>query len=122
MAHEFGILSNQVCPGISDDVPNMGGLFRQAGSRTAWEGKGHVPIPYPGFMTGARATITGFDVLPLEGPPHRSIPNTGPGTGSDPAAVKAALKFLAQPQDRPFLLVLSLLNPHEAIGRHHAFA
>jgi arylsulfatase A-like enzyme len=113
MPHEMGILSNRVCPGIPDDIPNMGDLFRAAGYRTAWAGKWHVPVPYPGFMTGPRATIPGFDVLPLEGPPHRSLPNTGPGMGSDPTTTKAALKFLAQPQDRPFLLVVSLLNPHD---------
>ena len=113
MPHEMGILSNRVCPGIPEDIPNMGGLFRAAGYRTAWAGKWHVPAPYPGFMTGPRATIPGFDVLPLEGPTHRSIPNTGPGMGSDPTTTKATLKFLAQPQDRPFLLVFSLLNPHD---------
>ncbi len=113
MPHEMGILSNRICPGIPDDIPNMGDLFRAAGYRTAWAGKWHVPAPYPGFMTGPRATIPGFDVLPLEGPKHRSIPNTGPGMGSDPTTTKAVLKFLAQPQDRPFLLVFSLLNPHD---------
>jgi len=33
--------------------------------------------------------------------------------GSDPTTTKAALKFLAKPQDQPFLLVVSLLNPHD---------
>lgn len=113
MPHELGIYSNNKCPGIPDGIPNMGGLFRSAGYRTAWAGKWHVPAPYPGFLTGPRAKIPGFDVLPLEGPPHRSIPNTGPGMGSDPTTTKAALKFLAQSQDRPFLLVVSLLNPHD---------
>jgi arylsulfatase A-like enzyme len=95
------------------DIPNMGDLFRMAGYRTAWAGKWHVPAPYPGFMTGSRAEIPGFDVLPLKGPPHRSLPNTGPGMGSDPTTTNATLSFLDQPQDRPFLLVFSLLNPHD---------
>jgi len=113
MPHELGIYSNKKCPGIPDGIPNMGDLFRSAGYRTAWAGKWHVPTPYPGFLTGPRAKIPGFNVLPLEGPPHRSIPNTGPGMGSDPTTTKAALKFLAQTQNRPFLLVVSLLNPHD---------
>ncbi|HUV67444.1 MAG TPA: sulfatase-like hydrolase/transferase [Sedimentisphaerales bacterium] len=113
MPHELGIYSNNKCPGIPDGIPNMGDLFRAAGYRTAWAGKWHVPAPYPGFLDGARAKIPGFDVLPLEGPPHRSIANTGPGMGSDPTTTKAALKFLTQPQDQPFLLVVSLLNPHD---------
>ena len=113
MPHELGIYSNNKCPGIPDGTANMGDLFRAAGYTTAWAGKWHVPAPYPGFMTGPRAKIPGFDVLRLEGPKHRSIPNTGPGMGSDPTTTKAALKFLAKPQDRPFLLVVSLLNPHD---------
>jgi len=113
MPHELGILSNRVCPGIPDTVPHMGGLFRAAGYRAAWAGKWHVPAPYPGFLKGPRARIPGFDVLPLEGPAHRSIPNTGPGMGSDPTTTKAAVKFLGQTQDKPFLLVVSLLNPHD---------
>ena len=113
MPHELGIYSNRICPGIPEGIPNMGALFRAAGYRAAWAGKWHVPVPYPGFLTGPKAEIPGFDVLRLEGPPHRSMPNTGPGMGSDPTTTKAALKFLAQPQDRPFLLVVSLLNPHD---------
>lgn len=113
MPHELGIYSNRKCPGIPDAVPHMGGVFRAAGYRTAWAGKWHVPAPYPGFLTGPRAKIPGFDVLPLKGPAHRSIPNTGPGMGSDPTTTKAALEFLGQTQNRPFLLVVSLLNPHD---------
>ncbi|TWU40621.1 sulfatase family protein [Novipirellula artificiosorum] len=113
MPHEMGILSNNICPGIPQDIPNMGDLFRKAGYRTAWAGKWHVPAPYPGFMTGPRSGIPGFDVLKLDGPVHRSIPSTGPGMGSDPTTTKATLDFLDQPQDRPFLLVCSLLNPHD---------
>jgi len=33
--------------------------------------------------------------------------------GSDPTTTKAALKFLNQHHNRPFLLVVSLLNPHD---------
>lgn len=113
MPHELGILSNQINPGIPNDIPTLGDIFRTAGYRTAWAGKWHIPAPYPGFLSGDRAKIPGFDVLPLEGPAHRSVPNTGPGTGSDPTTTKAALKFLAEPQEKPFMLVVSLLNPHD---------
>lgn len=113
MPHELGILSNQINPGIPDNIPTLGDTFRQAGYRTAWAGKWHIPAPYPGFLTGERAKIPGFDVLPMEGPAHRSNPDVGPGTGSDPTTAKAALKFLGERHDRPFMLVVSFLNPHD---------
>lgn len=113
MPHELGILSNQINPGIPEDIPTLGDVFRQAGYRTAWAGKWHIPAPYPGFLAGERARIPGFDALPLDGPGHRSNPDVGPGMGTDPITTKAALKFLAEPQERPFLLVVSLLNPHD---------
>jgi arylsulfatase A-like enzyme len=113
MPHELGILSNQINPGIPGDIPTLGDVFRQAGYRTAWAGKWHIPAPYPGFLAGDRAKIPGFDVLPLEGPGHRSNPNIGPGMGSDPATAKAALKFLSERQEKPFMLVVSFLNPHD---------
>jgi arylsulfatase A-like enzyme len=113
MPHELGILSNQINPGIPDNVPTLGDTFRRAGYRTAWAGKWHIPAPYPGFLTGDRAKIPGFDVVPLEGPGHRANTSIGPGMGSDPATAKAALKFLAEPHERPYLLVVSFLNPHD---------
>jgi len=112
MPHELSIFDNG--KGIPAGVPTMGGLFRKAGYQTAWAGKWHVPTPYPGFNTDRqRGGPRGFDVLPLEGPKHRSNPDVAPGMGSDPATVKAALKFLRQPHEKPFLLTVSLLNPHD---------
>ena len=113
MPHELGIYSNNKDPGIPSSVVTLGEIFRAAGYQTAWAGKWHVPAPYPGFMSGPRATIPGFDVLPLEGPPHRGNTNTAPGLGSDPAVTAAAIKFLQQPHPQPFLLTLSILNPHD---------
>ena len=93
-------------------MPTMGEIFRKAGYHTAWAGKWHVPAPYPGFNSDRqKGGPRGFEVLALEGPKHRSNPNVGPGMGSDPATVKAALKFLRQPHDTPFLLTVSLAQP-----------
>ena len=112
MPHELNIFDNG--KGIPKEVPTMGEIFRKAGYETAWAGKWHVPTPYPGFNNDRQqGGPRGFEVLPLEGPKHRSNPNVGPGMGSDPATVKAALKFLRQPHDKPFLLTVSLLNPHD---------
>jgi arylsulfatase A-like enzyme len=113
MPHELGIYGNtkQHCPGIPSSIVTVGDVFRSAGYETVWAGKWHVPDPYPGFQ--ANGSIPGFDVLPLEGPKHRSNTNTAPGLGSDPATTKAAVKFLEQPHAKPFFLTVSILNPHD---------
>ena len=113
MPHELGIFGNtrQNCPGIPASVPTVGEAFQAAGYETAWAGKWHVPEPYPGFR--AKAKIPGFDVLPLEGPKHRSNTNTAPGLGSDPATTRAAVRFLEQRHPKPFFLIVSILNPHD---------
>jgi arylsulfatase A-like enzyme len=111
MPHELNIFNNHRAI-IPDSVPTMGEIFRKAGYRTAWAGKWHVPVPYPAFG-GSKFQPRGFEVLPLDAPKHRSNPNVGPGMGSDPATVKAAVKFLSEPQAQPFLLTVSLLNPHD---------
>lgn len=112
MPHELNICGNG--KPIPSSVPTMGEVFRKAGYATAWAGKWHVPTPYPGFNDDRqRGGPRGFEVLPLEGPKHRSNPEVAPGMGSDPATVKAALKFLRRPHDQPFLLTVSLLNPHD---------
>lgn len=113
MPHEMKIYSNTDDPGIPSSMVTMGDIFRAAGYQTAWAGKWHVPVAYPGFLSGPRATIPGFDVLPLEGPGHRSNKDTAPGLGSDPVATAAAIKFLQQPHTKPFLLTVSILNPHD---------
>lgn len=112
MPHELKVFENG--KSIPKDALSMGEIFRNGGYQTAWAGKWHVPIPYPGFNKNRqKGGPRGFVVLPLEGPKHRSNPNVGPGIGSDPATVKAALKFLRQTHEQPFLLAVSLLKPHD---------
>lgn len=110
MPHQLNIFNNGAT--IPENVQTIGEILRKSGYRTAWAGKWHLPVSYPGFGE-AKSKPRGFDVLPLEGPKHRSNPAVGPGTGSDPATVQAAVKFLSETNAQPFLLTVSLLNPHD---------
>ena len=93
-------------------VPTMGELFRAAGYETAYAGKWHLQVAFPAFKGGQ---TPGFDVLPLAGrDPHKiDKDKDGKGLTVDPNTADAAIKFLRQPHDRPFLLVVSILNPHD---------
>ena len=88
---------------IREDVPTLGEVFSTAGYETAYAGKWHLPEAY---VTGDR--MRGFRNLP--------VPLEGPwwlGTHIDDAVVDRAEAFLRQPHDRPFLLTVSLHNPHD---------
>ncbi|MFZ5828871.1 MAG: sulfatase, partial [Planctomycetota bacterium] len=112
MAHELGIYGNFDAELSEKDVPTMGDLFRAAGYETAYAGKWHLQAPFPAFKNGK---IPGFEVLPLSGKdPHTlDLEKEGKGLTVDPNAADAAIRFLKQPHERPFLLVASILNPHD---------
>jgi arylsulfatase A-like enzyme len=113
MPHQMGITSNKNKPTIPSSVATLGDMFRAAGYETQWAGKWHLPAAFPGYMSAAKASIPGFDVLRLEGAPPRTRTDTAPGLGGDPATVDAAVKFLQQSHSRPFFLTVSILNPHD---------
>jgi len=78
---------SKVTPEIVQNT--MGQIFAKAGYETVYGGKQHVPV---------KIEAAGF----------RDIgPNAGPGL------VDASVKFLRQPHERPFLMVASLINPHD---------
>ena len=94
--HETGVTDNtQMYTGETLDpaqFPTMGTYFRRGGYRTAYFGKWH--LCYDGDDTEAH----GFELCDRQ--------------QRDTVTADHAVKFLSEPQDRPFLLVLSFLNPH----------
>jgi len=98
MPHETGVNVNDLS--IDPAIQNMGMIFRQAGYETAWTGKWHLPRGFP-----RTTTIPGFDYLPVK-------PNSLGAKTDDPIADEA-IKFLRKKHDHPFLLCVSLQNPHD---------
>lgn len=90
----------------------LGELFQAAGYETAYAGKWHLQAPFPAFK-GRK--IPGFAMLPLAGSDPGTVnqAKVGKGLTVDPNTADAAIKFLRQPHPKPFLLVASLLNPHD---------
>jgi arylsulfatase A-like enzyme len=76
--------------------PCMATLFRDAGYRTAYFGKWHLPYSYP--STEGAASINGFDHMATE--------------IVDVETADHVNAFLSQPHDAPFFAVASFLNPH----------
>lgn len=77
----------------------MGTVFRDAGYRTAYAGKMHLP--------GQQDVLDNVAAYGFE---ERLAPRDN--EGREPA-VEACEAFLKTPHDKPFLLVASLINPHD---------
>ena len=103
MPHAVGVNVNSDRPDAS--VPNLGHLFRQAGYYTAWAGKWGMPEGRPKGPDGTQ----GFENLPLGESDARY------GTVGDEAVTDAAVAFISTRERslRPFLLNVSLTNPHD---------
>lgn len=110
--HELGIYGNFDAEIATKGVPTMGELFRAAGYETAYAGKWHLQVPFPSFKG---RTMPGFDVLPLAGRDPHTVDKAKEGRGLtvDPNTADASIKFLRQTHEKPFLLVVSVLNPHD---------
>lgn len=105
LASEIGMESNReekntVPARILENA--MGNVFRRAGYETAYAGKIHLP-GQPGVV--GRVEPYGFESLVPKG-------TDGRVAGRD-EAVEACVKFLGEKRERPFLLVASLINPHD---------
>ena len=99
MPHETGVNVNmqKQKPGI----PTMGGIFGDAGYATAWAGAW-------GRLDDG---ISGFEDLTRD---RRSPKWSGwVGEQLDGAIADQAIEFLRRPHERPFLLGVSLVNPHD---------
>lgn len=91
--HETGVTVNNTRFRIDPkEFPTMGTYFRRAGYQTAYFGKWHLA-----YARNKPATH-GFETLKI-------------GTIDVPTA-EEAVKFLSTKHTRPFLLVVSFLNPH----------
>ena len=100
MPHVTGVNVNGETP--SPSIPNMGQIFREQGYATAWAGKWHLPESYP------QGPIAGFEYLALaEGTKFRL------GSETDGPVADEAIKFLQRGHEKPFLLGVSLHNPHD---------
>jgi arylsulfatase A-like enzyme len=110
--HELGIYGNFDAELSAKGVPTMGELFQAAGYETAYAGKWHLQVPFPSFH-GKK--MPGFEVLPLAGcDPHQTDKaKVGRGLTVDPNTADASIQFLRRPHSKPFLLVVSVLNPHD---------
>ena len=97
----------------------LGELFQAAGYETAYAGKWHLQAGFPGSVDSwGNRKIPGFDVLPIAGKnPYKIDPvKESYGLTVDPNSADAAIKFLRRPHSKPFLLVASILNPHDICG------
>ena len=103
MPHETGVDLNGQTPDPA--IPNLGQIFRDAGYETAWTGKWHLPGSYPRPPDG---TIPGFECLHVPEGTKFML-----GDQTDAAVTDQAVAFLRKKHDRPWLLAVSLHNPHD---------
>lgn len=101
---------------IPEHMPSTGPLFREAGYRTAWTGKWHVRTTFP-KPEAEGGDLPGFEILKSAALPAEARglnePKEGGGAALDAGFADAAISFLHEKQTQPFLLVVSLLNPHD---------
>jgi arylsulfatase A-like enzyme len=99
---------------LNPKVPTLGELFRSAGYETAWAGNWHLPEAYPGARFPNIPPVPpedrGFDFLRFD------VNDKGQeqfGDFTDERIAQAAANFVTKSRTRPFLLGLSLNNPHD---------
>jgi len=89
---------------------SLGRVFRRAGYRTVYGGKTHLPPPQRAATTSsAGKSLRGRDAGGLGAYGFDEVLSRDQ---REPLA-RAAADFLRRPQDRPFLMVVSLINPHD---------
>ncbi len=94
MPHETGVRNN--AKAIVDGMPTMGEIFRNAGYKTVYGGKWHLPKSFDG--------MTAFDKL---------IGGSALGKHMDAPLSSACAKWLRAAPAEPFLMVASFMNPHD---------
>jgi len=112
MPHEVGITRNGDGSPLPADVISMGLVFKDAGYETAYAGKWHLPTYYPAHAVAqTNRLIPGFAVLPLA--PLANKSDMYIGLTVDAGVIAASTKFLQQRHVQPFVLVVSIMNPHD---------
>ncbi len=89
---------------IADGLPSFAAAFKAGGYAAAWAGKWHIPESYP-----QEPEIRGFENLPVED--HLL------GSACDSLATQRAIDYIRRDHDRPWLLGVSLHNPHDICHR-----
>jgi arylsulfatase A-like enzyme len=109
MPHEAGVVYNN--DPLDPAVPTVGELLRASGYHTVWIGKWHLPDSYPNAMKAGQ--VRGFDFKPL---PTGLNTYGGGAVATDPHSANDAyfqLRWNIGEQDRPWMLGVSLHNPHD---------
>lgn len=96
MPHVTGVEING--PTVKQGIANMGDIFRGAGYETAYTGKWHL------------GKESGFDFLR---PDYPDGTNRALGSHTDGFWAGKAVEFLRREHKKPFLLFVSLHNPHD---------
>ena len=93
--HETGIQTNSRNQIDVKKFPCMGTVFKQAGYETGYTGKWHLPI------SSKDSSLHGFDFMGYTDKDRGDFGRAKPG-----------IDFINQKHKNPFLLVVSLMNPH----------
>lgn len=91
---------------LDTSLASMGTIFSNAGYQTIWAGKWGLPDDYPHTGTQEKSGFRFLNFLPAEKMSAR-------GDITDPPLADAAVKYLKGRRREPFLLVVSLQNPHD---------
>jgi arylsulfatase A-like enzyme len=94
MPHETGVMENGTP--IATGIPTMGEIFREAGYKTVYGGKWHLPKSFAGMT--AFDQIAGGNAL---------------GATMDAPLAGACVKWLDNAPAEPFVMVASFMNPHD---------
>ncbi len=99
MPHEIGVDHNSMA--IDPKIPISGQIFRDAGYDTGYAGKWHCPEVYPadGFA--------GYEVL------NKTARQGKLAQVVDEATMNAAIEFIRRKREKPFLAIVSFINPHD---------
>jgi len=109
MPHETGVEWNG--DEMREDILNAGDIFRNAGYKTIWAGKWHLPESYPQRAASKQKEIRGFDLLPFWNPENKTWML---GAETDPPLTEAVVNFLKDhDKEQPFFLAVSYHNPHD---------
>lgn len=103
MPHETGVVLNvpENSRVVPDSMPVLGELFAEAGYETGYFGKEHTGgAAYRGFQS------LGSIQFPTAG-------YLADGSVLDSVFIRDAIEFIQKRRDRPFLAVVSLINPHD---------
>ena len=99
MPHEIGVDHNSMA--IDPKIPISGQIFSEAGYDTGYAGKWHCPSVYPADG------IAGYEVL------NKTTRQGKLAQVVDEATMNAAIEFIRRKREKPFLAVVSFINPHD---------